>query len=128
MIRRSRPQPQQMATPMRPTPYAPPPGAMREPPRVGPRRPVQQRPGRPPMGGAPQVPPIRQQAPQGLQKTSQPSSPREPVLPQPARAPVTALDPEVRSEGAWTANARIPGVGQKGSERGASNVRRRRFP
>jgi hypothetical protein len=70
------------------------------------------------MGGAPQVPPVGQQA----------ARPQPQQAPQQApRPPVTPMDPEVRSEGAWTALARIPGVGQKGSERGASNVRRRRL-
>ena len=70
------------------------------------------------MGGAPQVPPVGQQAPQPQPQQAPQQAPRPPVTP---------MDPEVESEGAWAAMTRIPGVGQKGSERGASNVRRRRL-
>jgi len=83
------------------------------------------------MGGAPQVPPVGQPTGPPRPRTGPPPGPPQapPQGPpqQAPRAPVTPMDPEVQSQGAWTALARIPGVGQKGSERGASNVRRRRL-
>ena len=104
------------ATPMRPTKYAPQPGAIMPPPRVSRRRPVQQRPGRPRRGGAPQPGGYAPHMAPAPQQRSQ----------APIATPEVSLAPETASQGDFLATARIPGIGQPGGERGAPNVRRRR--
>jgi len=104
------------ATPMRPTQYAPKPGAMQEPRTKGPTRRVQRRRGRQQMAGAPQqggYAPHMAPAPQ--QRSQAPIAP-----------PEVPLAPETASQGDFLATARIPGIGRPGTERGAPGVRRRR--
>ena len=70
------------------------------------------RPGQRPLGGPPQGGPPRQGGPQ--------QTLRDPFQ-------TTPLAAEVEGMGAAMGMARIPGVGQPGSERGMTNVRRRRL-
>ena len=104
------------ATPMRPTKYAPQPGAMQEPRTKGPTRRVQRRRGRQQMAGAPHPGGYAPHMAPAPQQRSQ----------APIATPEVSLAPETASQGDFLATARIPGIGRPGTERGAPGVRRRR--